>query len=201
MDKTVTHKVILKLWGHLEPTKTCLSHLLQSHNTEWPWREVAVICHYAYMHTWPKTKKMRRTSNGKWRNCESTIRWASSSAAMCRKSICQNPIVYHGENSKKHKNNEEFPQQLLVCLLVKDSIFFPKEGNKGSISILITLLQHSAGRCSQCSKASKYINNLLSQNGSQITTIFYPCRKSQRIYPPKLLQLSKWVQKVSGYAR
>ena len=152
-------------------------------------------CHLpsCYTHTWPKTKKMRRTSHGKWRSYESTIRWASSSAAMCRKSICQNPIVYHGENSKKHKNNEEFPQQLLVCLLVKDSIFFPKEGNKGRISILITLLQHSAGHCSQCSKASKYINNLLSQKGSQITTIFYLCRKSQRIYPPKFLQL------VSGF--
>ena len=102
---------------------------------------------------------------------------------MCIKSICQNPIVYHGENSKKHRNNGEFPQQLLVCLLVKDSIFFPKEGNKGRISTLITLLQHSAGHCNQFSKANKYINNLLSQ------------KKSQRIYPPKLLQL------VSGFRR
>ena len=154
-------------------------------------------CHLpsCYMHTWPKTKKMRRTSNGKWRSCESPIRWASSSAAMCRKSICPNPVVYHGKNSKKHRNTGEFPQELLLCLLVKDSIFFPKEGNKGRISTLITLLQHSAGRCSQCSKVRKYINNLLSQKGSQISTICYLCRKSQRIYLPKLLKL------VSGFRR
>ena len=113
---------------------------------------------------------------------------------MCRKSICQNPIVSHGENSKKHRNNGEVPQQLLACLLVKESLFFPKEGNKGRISTLITLLQHSAGRCSQCIEKKKiyiyiYINNLLSQKGSQITTNFYLCRKSHRIYPPKLPQL------------
>ena len=55
--QTVTHKVILKLWGHLEPTKTCLSHLLQSHNTEWPWREVAVICHHATCILGPRQRR------------------------------------------------------------------------------------------------------------------------------------------------
>ena len=119
MDKLWQTKSHLNYEDNWNP-QTCLSltcfSLTILGDLEEKWVSFAIMLH-TYL---AKKKKMRRTSNGKWRSYESTIRWASSAAAICRKSICQNPIVNHSGNSKKHRNNGEVPQQLLACLLVKD---------------------------------------------------------------------------------
>ena len=56
-EQTVTDKVILELWGQLEPTDLSVPHLLQSHNSGWLWREMGVICYHATCILGPRQRR------------------------------------------------------------------------------------------------------------------------------------------------